>query len=64
LYLAEKEFKPTQLVSDKKVKSVLIVWENLLQFILIAYQTEETRKETMFPPKEYWIFPTEDSLKS
>ena len=58
LYLAEKSFEPTQLAAHKKGKNVLIVWENLLQFVLLAYQTEETRKEGVFPPKEYWIFPT------
>jgi hypothetical protein len=58
LYLAEKSFDPTQLASPKKGKIVLVVWENILQFILVAYQTEETRKEDVFPPKEYWIFPT------
>lgn len=58
LYIAEKSFNPNQLASPKKGKIVLVGWENVMQFILLAYQTEETRKKGVFPPKEYWIFPT------
>jgi hypothetical protein len=62
LYLAEKSFDPEQLASPKKGKMVFVVWANMLQLILIAYQTEETRKEGVFPPKEYWIIPDRTSL--
>ena len=56
LHLAEKGFEPKQLAAPKTEKGILVVWENLLQFILLAYQTKEMRNEGVFPPKEYWIF--------
>lgn len=56
LYLSEKSFDPMKLLSPKKVRSVLCVWENMLRLILCAYQTEETRQKGIFPPNEYWVF--------
>ncbi len=56
LYLAEKSFDPTILLSPKKGRGILCVWEGMLRLILCAYQTEDTRQKGVYPPNEYWVF--------
>lgn len=56
LYLAKKSFDPNALFSKNRGASMIVVWQNKLRLILIAYQTEQTRKQGNFPPKEHWLF--------
>lgn len=58
LYLAERSFNPKQLISPKMENTVVVGWERVIQFILVAYQTDDIIKEGVFPPKECWVFPT------
>lgn len=56
IYLTKKSFDLKRLISPKMVCCWLVNWENRMQLVSLAYQTEDMRKTDKFPPYEYWLF--------
>ena len=60
LYLAQKDFEPNKLMHVQFETCFLCVWEGIIKFIIRAYQTQDTLKNGIYPPYEYWLFKHEE----